>query len=227
MGWPDFQTHKQSGRMRLWNRLIAMNDSRLTKQIFLHDYNVSLRNTWSFDVPNICEQNNIRNIYTEKLFCNLVEFKQNLDTKYAAFWKEASLKKPKLRFYLNFKEEPNIEYYIKLNLSRKERSYLEQQRLGILPINVEIGRYRQIPLDERKCMLCHNENIEDEHHMLFICPAYDGIRKTWLKDIDYSIVQKTNSIGMRNVYKSIFINARQTAKYIIHSMELRKANLFI
>ena len=45
--------------------------------------------------------------------------------------------------------------------------------------------------------------------------------------IDYSIVQKTNSIGMRNVYKSIFINVRQTAKYIIHSMELRKANLFI
>ena len=36
-----------------------------------------------------------------------------------------------------------------------------------------------------------------------------------------------NSIGMRNVYNSIFINARQTAKYIIHSMELRKANLSI
>ena len=26
MGWPDFQTHKQLGRIRLWNRLIAMND---------------------------------------------------------------------------------------------------------------------------------------------------------------------------------------------------------
>ena len=47
-------------------------------------------------------------------------------------------------------------------------------------------------------MLCNNENIEDEHHM-FICPGYNGIRKTWLKDIDYSIIQKTNSIGMRNV----------------------------
>ena len=32
---------------------------------------------------------------------------------------------------------------------------------------------------------------------------------------------------MRNVYKSIFKNARQTAKYIIYSMDLRKANLFI
>ena len=50
-------------------------------------------------------------------------------------------------------------------------------------------------------MLCNSENIEDEHHVLFICPAYDGIRKTWLKDIDYSIIKKTNSIGMRNVYK--------------------------
>ena len=82
----------------------------------------------------------------------------NLWTKYAAFWKEASLKKPKLRLKLIFKEESNmhifhinrIEYYIKLNLSRKERSYLAQLRLGILPINVEIGRSRQIPLDERK-----------------------------------------------------------------------------
>ena len=59
--------------------------TRLTKQIFLYDYNASLRNTWSFDVLKICEQNNIRNIYTEKLSCNLVEFKQKLDTKYAAF----------------------------------------------------------------------------------------------------------------------------------------------
>ena len=84
-----------------------------------------------------------------------------------------------------------------MNLSRKERSYLAQLRLGILPINVEIGRYRQIPFDERKCMLCNNENVEDEYHVLFICPAYDRIRKTWLKDIDYSIIQKTNSIEMR------------------------------
>ena len=38
--------------------------------------------------------------------------------------------------------------------------------------------------------------------------------KTWLKDTDYSIIQKTNTIGLRNVYKSIFWNARQTAKYI-------------
>ena len=42
----------------------------------------------------------------------------------------------------------------------------------------------QIPLDKRKCMLCNNENIEDEHHVLFICPAYEGIGKTFLKDID-------------------------------------------
>ena len=77
--------------------------------------------------------------------------------------------------------------------------------------NVGKGRYRQIPLDKRKCMLCNNENIEDEHHM-FICPGYDGIRKTWLKDIDYSIIQKMNSIGMRNVYKSSFMNARQTVE---------------
>ena len=97
-----------------------MNDSRLTKQIFLHDYKASIRNIWSFDVLKICEQNNIRNIYTEKLSCNLVEFKPKLETKYAAFWKEASVKKPKLKFYFKFKEELNIEYYKKLNLSRKE-----------------------------------------------------------------------------------------------------------
>ena len=45
-------------------------------------------------------------------------------------WKEKLNSKPKLRTYKQFKSKKQIENYIKLNLSNKERSFLAQLRMG-------------------------------------------------------------------------------------------------
>ena len=47
--------------------------------------------------------------------------------------------------------------------------------MGILPLNVETGRYKNIPADQRFCFVC-KESIEDEMHFLFECSFYVNYR---------------------------------------------------
>ena len=69
-----------------------------------------------------------------------------------------------------------IENYITYNLSSSERSAMAQFRFGILPLNIETGRFRNQALEERLCTLCEFNEIEDESHFLFKCSLYDELR---------------------------------------------------
>ncbi len=46
-----------------------------------------------------------------------------------------------------------------------------------MPIEVEVGRYRQKPLADSLCQFCVNE-IEDEKHFIFSCPQYEDLRES-------------------------------------------------
>ena len=49
---------------------------------------------------------------------------------------------------------------------------------GILPLAVEVGRYRSLPLSERVCTMCQLQLVEDEYHILCVCGSYDEFRTT-------------------------------------------------
>ena len=57
-------------------------------------------------------------------------------------------------------------------MSLDKRRTIAQLRCGCLPLEIELGRYRnpKIPLDQRICNLC-NTGTEDETHFLTTCPA--------------------------------------------------------
>ena len=57
--------------------------------------------------------------------------------------------KPKLRTYVTFKSFFNTENYVKFCRNSQDRSQVARTRLGILPIKVETGRYKNIPTNEK------------------------------------------------------------------------------
>ena len=61
-----------------------------------------------------------------------------------------NLKKPKLRVFVQFKNDFHTESHIKINLSSKVKSYLSQLRLGTFRIAIETRRYRHVPISEKK-----------------------------------------------------------------------------
>ena len=93
-----------------------------------------------------------------------------------AEWKAAMSKKPKLRFYRLFKTTLAVENYVKFNLTPSQRSITAQLRSGVLPINIETGRFRNIALENRLCTICNSGEIESEIHFLFDCQFYDEPR---------------------------------------------------
>ncbi len=51
-GWIPSRVRRWGTILRYWNRLITMDDNRLTKKVFIHDYNIGVNN-WSSDVKHI------------------------------------------------------------------------------------------------------------------------------------------------------------------------------
>jgi hypothetical protein len=70
----------------------------------------------------------------------------------------------KLRTYRSFKFENDLERYVSMFLIKPHRSNLAQFRLGVFPITIETGRYLREKLEERICVICNTNNIEDEKH---------------------------------------------------------------
>ena len=111
--------------------------------------------------------------FDNQSMCSVDICKMKLQYIECSKWKEKLNSKPKLRKH--FKSEKQIENYIKLNLSNKERSFLAQLRMGTLPLFIETGRYTKVPANQRFCFNCPN-SIEDEFHFCFSCPVYNKFR---------------------------------------------------
>ena len=83
------------------------------------------------------------------------------------------------------------ETYIIKCMSRRRRSLISQFRTGILPLEIETGRYLPI-FDEvnkkrtangRLCKLCWLNAIENEYHFLCVCPVYSR-RKLLFEEVE-------------------------------------------
>ena len=67
-------------------------------------------------------------------------------------WQFKLPSKPKLRTFAFFKEQIEYEDYVK-TYSKSKRSIFCQLRIGILPLEIELGRYVRTNVWERICKL--------------------------------------------------------------------------
>ena len=135
------------------------------------------------------------------------------------------MKLPKLRTYVTFKTRFGTKDYVRYCLSRQTRSYIAQFRLGILPINIEVRRFRNIPLEDRKCDFC-TVAVEDAMHFLMDCTLYN-IERTKLftlasqKNMNFEYLPKDKKFIwlMQNVWKE--------ASKCIHCSFENRSNLYM
>ena len=75
-----------------------------------------------------------------------------------------------------------------MNISKYQRSLFAQFRCGILPLEIETGRFRDLSLSERTCKLCNSCCVEDEIHFLCDCDIYSEERSIMLSKISEDTV---------------------------------------
>ena len=73
-----------------------------------------------------------------------------------------------------------FENYLNSIQIKKFRIALTKFRLSSHKLEIERGRYHNIPKENRKCKFCLMNTIENEYHFLLICPKYSELRKQYL-----------------------------------------------
>ncbi len=135
--------------------------------------------------------------------------------------------KPKLRTYISFKEQYWTEDYVKLFIPRKERSMLAQIRFGILPLQIETGRFKGTALDLRTCQIYNSLSIEDEFHFILICNEYNEPRINQFNNIKYQ-VETVKYLNNREHFVHIMkYEWKLLSKYLVNARAKRNSKLNI
>jgi hypothetical protein len=221
-GWLPCMYRRWMCMIRYWNRLILLPDDRLTKRVFIADYN-SNGNNWCSDIKQILTKLDLMEFFDNKSVIYLSEAHSKLNNYYSRLWSSDVQRVSKLRTYITFKSVFSCEDYLKLNLKRNELSLLAQLRFGILPLRIETGRYIGEAPEQRLCSLCDLMDIESEVHFIIVCPRYRNIRTQYIGHILNTMQTISDNEKLCVLMKNY---TRQTVKYISAAYLKRKDILY-
>ncbi len=225
IGWHRCRTRRLIEMGRMWNRFISMDDDRLTKKVFLWDYSMSVTKTnWCHDFNSMLQSINMPEIFVNRTNCDITVLSNKCITLQENEWQSALPSKPKLRTYVKFKDNFQTEEYVKFCYSRKQRSLLAQLRLGILPLHIETGRYRNKTVEERICELCRNQ-VENEIHFVCECPHYNDIRAQMYDQIIANVEFQSFSNEDKFIYLMKF-EWKHLARYLELAWDKRKQIMY-
>lgn len=223
-GWLPSQYRRWLNILRFWNRLLLMDDSRLTKHVFNFDYE-SGQNNWCREVKDIFDTLNLAEYFENKRCIDMHLASDRIYNLYANSWPEKCTNVPKLRSYIKFKTCFKTERCLTMNLTRGERSVMAQFRCGVLPLRVETGRFVGEQVNDRICKLCNQGCIEDETHFLLNCQCYKNLR-----DYELGIILNNEDFSYKSDDDklSLLLNdfVRRTAKFLLRAFLYRRSILY-
>lgn len=128
-----------------------------------------------FDNPNAIHVNTF-----------ISEFKSRIVNTFNQEWCVTAGNSPVLDMYRVFKPTLDYEHYLDI-VPRTLRLYFVRLRVSVHPLRIQTGRYARInlPRNERYCLCCNTNDIEDEYHFICICRCYTQLRKKYIKRLYY------------------------------------------
>ena len=163
---------------------------------------------WCNEMKKLFSQNDMDHIYENISECNLNHVWSVLYSKHCYQWNNDI----KLKFYMLYKSVFCIEPYVVNVLNRQGRSILAQLRCGIVPLRIKTGRYacNYISENERFCLFCNRNEVENEVHFLFYCDHYNEIRESFYSEITY----KCENFAHLKINRNLIFSC-QTNMYMI------------
>ena len=121
--------------------------------------------------------------------------KQNLQDQFIQSWRTNLTMSSKGKNYNVYKDSIQLEPYI-LALPYKLYINMIRFRTGNHKLPIEIGRWNNVDIDDRKCNLCTSNSIGDEFHYLLQCPYFKQDR---LRLIPACYWERPNILKYRNL----------------------------
>ena len=176
--------------IKYWCKLLYMSDDRTPKNcyIMLKRLDDLGRRNWATNVKELLFKYGFghawiyQNLGDVNLFISI--FKQRLHDIARQNWLSEINQSPKCCTYKEFKTLLNPERYLSLSIPFKFKKMYAKFRCSNHNYAIEIGRHNNIPRSERLCNHClerlNTHVVEDEYHVMFICPRYDEPRNRLL-----------------------------------------------
>ena len=230
--------------VRQYHRMVCMDGSKLTKQIYTWDRTLNDRNivnTWSNEVKSIFSSSGLLATFEANspfpMELTIPTFKSAFKLKQQEYLSSECAEMPKLRTFMLFKDFQEPPAYITKPLTFHQRRMVAKTRLGCLPLRLETGRYSipRLPEVERTCQVCRNQNqlvviqptntndpVESEIHFLFFCPTYTTERDLWLSKMTLPInfIELQANTKLKIVLNDP-LNVKFTAQFITNSFNIR------
>ncbi len=147
-----------------------MDNDRWPKKIIKWD--ISLKTSgWSDQLSQVLDYGGMNTELSEFNRVDLVELEKQLLINNEHKWLLEAHSKSKLRTYIQLYDKESARDIVTSNLSRPIRSVVTKLKIGVLPLHLETGRWKDTPLEYRFCRVCDDDLLESEMHFLMQCDA--------------------------------------------------------
>lgn len=136
----------------------------------------------------------------------------------------------KFYLYSKLKHKMEPEYYLTFLNNFKIRQLFTKFRMSDHSLKIEMGRYKNIPREERICKNCDLNEIGDEHHFLHQCTSNEVLRNSLLNKIN---INKQDFANYNKINKSIFLLNNKSellteiGNFLKQSTELQKIGVLV
>jgi len=104
-----------------------------------------------------------------------------------------------------------LEDYLSKLQSNELRRNVTSLRLGFHKLEIESGRFHNVPRENRLCKLCQQGVVESEFHFLLCCYHYHALRDKYFGNISWPAINIFNNI-MSCKIKSKLLNTSKCIK---------------
>jgi len=168
-------------------------DNIILKSLYrlsLDDFNKGYTN-WVANVKCILDNQGMSYMFNSSTGTNVKVIprilKQSLIDTHLQNWRAIVDRSPVLSFYRNVKSSIQYEAYLDI-LPCNLRFLISRFRISAHSLRIQSGRFARNRIDRhlRICQLCEKHDIEDEFHMILVCPSYMSLRKKYIKKNIYT-----------------------------------------
>ena len=225
-GWLDVKFRRWLEIARYWNRLCEMSENRWPKSVVKWD--ISLKASgWADQLGQILDLAGMSRDMTKFEKVDLDVLEKNLLKHNEHRWLLEAYSKSKLRTYIHLYDPDTTRDIVTANLSRPARSIVTKLKIGVLPLHLETGRWKDTPLENRTCRTCDDELLESELHFLMHCDALKDERSEMYRELlsrtEFEIrgdeIQQMKDLLGKNVLKI-------TGKHLLTMFERRREILY-
>ena len=116
----------------------------------------------------------------------------------------------RLKFYKRIKSEHSVALYTALPFY--QRKVIAKVRCSSHNLEIEKGRHKDVNAENRFCLMCPENSVEDEMHFLSFCNTYELLRsKHGFSGIDpVDIMNNSNQSNVAIYITKLFASRKKT-----------------